>query len=58
MNKADNSISNKGAFALSEALKINTTLASLGLGGEQQQNDTKHGNDIKSNERNSQPNQR
>ena len=40
-NKADNKICVEGARALSEALKVNTTLTTLDLTGVQQQDNVK-----------------
>ena len=45
INKTDNEICDKGACALSEALKINTTLAALNLGRVQQQRNTHPGHE-------------
>ena len=40
-NKTDNKICDEGARALSEALKVNTTLTKLKLGSVQQQDNAK-----------------
>ena len=43
INESVNKIGVQGACALSEALKVNTTLKTLNLAGVQQQKETQHG---------------